>query len=125
MASVEYDETVTDSTYNVKNGRYARGGKTEVSSKFAEWWERAAVEHDISDTLYALEQKYVGRPDLLAYTFYGDSRLKWVIMQYNDVLDPDELIAGKLLLMPSPDKISITFPAAKPGGVSTTAVGSI
>ena len=124
MASVEYDDTVTDSTYNVKNGRYACGGTTEVSSRFVEWWERVEFSYDTSDTLYVLEEKYVGRPDLLAYSFYGDTRMKWMIMQYNDILDPDELVAGKMLLMPTPEKVTATFTAVKAGGVPTTAVGS-
>jgi len=120
------DVTVKDSTYNQKNGRFVRGGVTEVSSTFLEWWERSDLEHDTSDTVYALEQKYVGRPDLLAYAFYGDSRLKWVIMQYNDILDPEvELIASKLLVLPSIGKVAAAFPALNLGGVPTTAVGSV
>lgn len=119
------DATVKDSTYNTKNGRYSRGGVTEVSSRFVEWWERYDTPHDTSDLVYVLEEKYVGRPDLLAYAFYGDTAYKWIIMQYNNILNPDELIAGVALLMPTKDKVSEAFKASKAGGVPTTAVGSV
>lgn len=114
---------MTDSTQNQKTSRYTRGGATEVSSRFLEWWERRDIEKDISDMVYSLESKYVGRPDLLAYAFYGDAKLKWVIMQYNDIIDPDlELVAGKLLLMPSLDKVNSAYGASNIGGVPSTAL---
>jgi hypothetical protein len=123
MADLDY--TVKDSTYNQKNGRYVRGGTTEVSSRFVEWWERYEIQHDTSDLVYVLESKYVGRPDLLSYAFYGTTSYKWIIMQYNDILDPQELIAGLMLLMPTVDKVSSAFSVSKVGGVPTTAVGSV
>lgn len=122
MADLDY--TVKDSTYNQKNGRYTRGGTTEVSSRFVEWWERYDIEHDTSDLVYVLEAKYVGRPDLLSWAFYGTTSYKWIIMQYNDILDPRELVAGLMLLMPTVDKVSSAFSVSKVGGVPTTAVGS-
>lgn len=121
----QLDSTVKDSTYNQKNGRYTRGGTTEVSSRFVEWWERYDVPHDTSDLVYVLEERYVGRPDLLAYAFYGDTAYKWIIMQYNDILHPDELVAGLALLMPTNEKISGSFKVSKVGGAPTTAVGSV
>jgi len=124
MADIDY--TVKDSTYNQKNGRYVRGGTTEVSSRFVEWWERYDLEHDTTDLVYVLEAKYVGRPDLLSYAFYGTTAYKWIIMQYNDILDPtEELVAGRMLLMPTNDKVSSAFSVSKVGGVPTTAVGSV
>ena len=123
MSDLQFDPTIKDSTYSTKNGRYVRGGTTEVSERFLEWWERFDAQPDISDIAYVLEAKYVGRPDLLAYAFYGDTRLKWVIMQYNNIIDPEEeLIEGKLLLIPVPDKVSEVYPAGKPGGVDSTVI---
>lgn len=118
MADLDY--TIKDSTYNQKNGRYVRGGTTEVSSRFVEWWERYEIQHDTSDLVYVLEAKYVGRPDLLSYAFYGTTSYKWIIMQYNDILDPQELVAGLMLLMPTVDKISSSFSISKIGGIPTT-----
>ena len=107
-----------NSTFNKSNGRYVLGGITEVSDQFIGWWERYDLEHDISDLAYTLEAKYEGRVDMLAHVFYGDSKKGWMILQYNDILDPNlELIAGKILLMPSLDKLNYAFKASKIGGI--------
>lgn len=114
------DLSLKSSVWSQKNGRYVLGGTTEVSAQGLGWWEKREVLPDPSDIVYALEEKYVGRPDLLAYSFYGDSQLWWVIPQYNSILDPDEeLILGKLLLIPSFEKINTTYRADnKAGGVT-------
>ena len=108
-----------NSTYNKSNGRYVLGGATEFSEQFIGWWERYEIEHDTSDLAYILEAKYENRVDLLAHAFYGDSKKAWMILQYNDILDPDlELIAGKVLLMPTLDKITEVFKTSKLGGIA-------
>lgn len=119
------DLTLRHSAYNQKNGRYTRGGTVEVSAKFAEWWNKRDVPKDPSDVLYVMEAKYEGRPDLLAYTFYGDVGLWWIICQYNGILDPQtELVAGKQLLIPIQSKVD-TYYKVEPsavGGAPTTRV---
>lgn len=122
-AAVGDDPTLRSSVYNQKNGRYILGGSTEVSAKFIEWWNKQVVPRDPSDVLYMLEAKYVGRLDLLAYTFYGDPGLIWIILQYNNILDPDtELIAGYPLLIPVQAKVDKHFKVnpSNVGGVPNT-----
>lgn len=110
MAIDNNDPTLRNSAYNEKNGRFVYGGDTEVSARFLEWWERKVIEKDPSDILYVMEEKFVGRPDLLAHAFYGDVGLWWVICQFNGILDIDEeLITGRPLLIPSQDKLDGSF----------------
>jgi hypothetical protein len=107
--------------YNKKNGRYVLGGTTEVSAGFLEWWERNPAEKDPSDIGYYLEAKYVGRPDLLAYAWFGDVGLEWVIPQFNDILDPaEELVEGKFLLIPTSEKLDAMRSNISVGGVPST-----
>ena len=117
------DLTLKNSVYNEKNGRYVRGGTTEASAKFLEWWNKLEVPKDPSDILYVMEEKYVGRPDLLSYAFYGDVGLWWIICQYNGILDTQsELIAGRELLIPTQSKVD-TYYKINPstvGGVPST-----
>jgi hypothetical protein len=116
------DDTLRNSTYNQKNGRYIRGGRTETSGERLEWWDKREVLPDPSDIIYIMEAKYEGRPDLLGYAFYGDTGLWWVICQYNGILDPlSELIEGKPLLIPTKTKVDTFFKADTTalGGVST------
>jgi hypothetical protein len=113
--------TQRSSVYNQKNGRYVLGGTTEVSAGFVEWWERIKTVNDPSDIVYFLEAKYVGRPDLLAYSWFGDCGLEWVIPMFNDILDPDEeLVEGKLLLIPTQEKVDALRSNIKVGGIPST-----
>lgn len=34
------------------------------------------------------------RPDLLSYNLYGDTQYWWVLMMYNNLQTPDELVLG-------------------------------
>lgn len=115
------DLTLRSSVYSRQNGRYVLGGDTSISDTALGWWEKREVAYDPSDLLYALEEKYVGRTDILAFAFYGDSALWWVIPQYNSILDPEEeMIMGKILLIPSMEKINNTYRQGnKVGGIQT------
>jgi hypothetical protein len=85
--------------------RYVSGGSTEVSSWALEWWERAALPLDDTDTTYVVESKVAGRLDLIAATFLGDTRLWWMIAQMNNILDPwAEVTEGRVLRMPTPGR---------------------
>lgn len=106
------DASLRSSAYSQKNGRYVVGGTSYTTDAALNWWEKREVLPDPSDLVYALEEKYVGRTDLLAYAFYGDPHLWWVIPQFNNILDPDaELVQGKVLLIPSLEKINSTYRA--------------
>jgi hypothetical protein len=97
------------------------GGITEVSAGFVEWWERIIPEKDPSDIVYYLEAKYVGRLDLLAYAWYGDAGLEWVIPWFNNVLDPaEEMVEGVMLLIPSVEKLDAMRSNIKVGGIAST-----
>lgn len=117
------DPTVNDSVYNSKNGRYVLGGTTEVSSFALEMWDANTLPPDPSDVIYLVEQKYVGKPHLLGYVFYGDIGLWWIICAYNGVIDPmEEIIEGKALLIPTLDRIKTQIFSGNTqiGGVATT-----
>ena len=61
------------------------------------------------DFLYAIEQQYKFRPDLLAYDLYGDSKLWWVFTQRNmNVLkDPIfDFTAGTRIYLPKKSNLS-------------------
>ena len=119
------DQTVKNSTYDTKNGRYVLGGLTEVSSFAIEWWERANLQADPTDIIYVMEKKYEGRPDLLGYMFYGDPGLWWVIGQYNTIQDPNvELVEGKVLIIPTKERLSAQLfsPNLRKGGTPSTRI---
>ena len=51
--------------------------------------------------LYQLDKYEAGRPDLLAYKIYQNTQLWWILMKYNDIIDPfSELVEGFVLKVP-------------------------
>ena len=46
------------------------------------------IPKSVSDTTYIIEKQFEGRPDLLAYELYDNSRLWWVFALRN----PDQLV---------------------------------
>ncbi len=103
-----------------KYSRYVAGGVTERANDMLEWWERANFPRDPTDIVYAVENAYVNRLDLISVVFYGEARWWWVIAMYNNILDPYvEVTAGTVLLIPSQDRLSFLLNTAR-GGVEST-----
>ena len=60
------------------------------------------------DAQYTIETQYNFRPDLLAYDYYGNTKLWWVFSQRNmDIIkDPIfDMQAGTTIFLPKPDKL--------------------
>ena len=109
----------SNSLYN-KFSRYVAGGTAETANSKIEWWERNQLSSSNSDIVYTVENFYEGRLDLIASVFYNEPRYWWVIAQYNNVLNPfTEIIAGRILLIPSKDRLSLML-SSKPGGIDST-----
>ena len=116
------DNTIKNSTYNVKNGRYVLGGQTEVSASFLEHWDRWEIPLSVDDIIYVMEKKYEGRPDMLGVLFYGDPGLWWTVCTYNGIINPfEELIEGKVLRVPLKERLmSVINKKLAIGGVIST-----
>lgn len=85
-----------------RESRYVSGGSTEVNSKALEWWDRSIISDADDDVAYVVEKKFAGRLDLIAAVYLDNSRLWWLIAQYNNILDPfSEITEGTLLYIPN------------------------
>lgn len=88
--------------------RYIQGGTTDVYKKRLGWWERDITieKNQITDIEVIIDSKYQNRPDIIAYEYYGDPTLAWIILQYNNIIDTkEELISGKVITIPSRDRV--------------------
>ena len=87
--------------------RYVIGGETEALEKRLGWWERKVLEKDdVTDISITIDSKYHKRPDLIAYDYYGNPTLAWIVLQYNNIVDIEtELVAGKTIVIPSNDRV--------------------
>lgn len=105
----------TDTLQN-RYSRYVAGGTTEYANGFVEWWERFNFAKDSSDTVYVVENFYENRLDLIASVFYKESRYAWFLAQYNNILDPfSEVTAGRVLLIPTPERVGLMLGSRKGG----------
>lgn len=43
----------------------------------------------------------VQRPDLLSYNIYGSTQYWWILMEYNKLTDPSDLVAGLTINYPT------------------------
>ena len=110
---------VDNSLYN-KYSRYVGGGVAETANGFIEWWERSEFEQDPSDIVYTVENFYEGRLDLISSVFYNEPRWWWLIAQYNNILNPfSEVVAGRVLLIPSKSRLPLMI-SNRQGGVPST-----
>lgn len=103
----------------VRNSRYVSGGTSEVNARAIEWWERTPLTPDDSDVLYVVERRWEGRLDLIANALLGDSRLWWLIAQYNAILDvPGEIREGRVLRVPVKERAQ-SFLNGRIGGIDS------
>lgn len=78
------------------------GGYTDI-------YEPPLVPDFAKTTRFTITQKYVRRPDILAYELYGDSKFWWIFPLYNrnSIVDPiNDFTLNKVLLVPDRDVVA-------------------
>lgn len=87
--------------------RQLNGGETERKGNKLGWWERRDIERDtFTDQRYRLGIEHEGRPDLVSVAIYGTSKLTWLVLQYNNIVDlEEEFVAGAIITLPSSSRV--------------------
>lgn len=97
------------STSNPKS-RYVQGGTTDIFKNRLGWWERKIIPRRDDDIRYVVTNKQAGKPWLISNEIYKTPDLMWLVLQYNNILDPTlEIIVGKELFLPSPSRVLLTI----------------
>lgn len=97
----------------IGKGRYAQGGTTEEFSSRLGWWERIIFEPSPDDITYTIRGGESGRADMIAYRMYQKATLAWVVLQYNNIVDPAvELQTGTVIKLPTPSRVALTITTA-------------
>ena len=79
-----------------------------LAKSFLEMWERPTEMDNFieSSSRYLVRNVDVGRLDLLAYEFYGNVRLWWIIATVNNLVDPiGDMFPGQKLYIPTYDAV--------------------
>jgi len=78
-----------------------RTGRLTNSYAFTTW-NRIDVRPSYGDVIHRISEHEIGRLDTIAYNYYGDPMLWWVIADRNNMMFPvDEMVIGKELIIPS------------------------
>jgi|TARA_B100000073_G_scaffold348296_1_gene366210 hypothetical protein len=89
-----------------KNSPY---GTTRLVNDYLDIMSVPNLAYSDADEYYTIETKYEKRPDLLAYSLYGDTRLWWVFIKRNmDVMEDPiaDFKAGLVIRLPSRSSVS-------------------
>jgi len=69
-------------------------------------WKIPEVQDTTDFIYYQIKASDIGRLDLLAYDYYGDPTLDWVIMDFNNIVDPIfGVFVGQKIKIPSKDQV--------------------
>lgn len=95
-----------------RNTRYTNGltSINREGQKFLLLKKPLSLGTDSTDTLVAVKQEDILRPDLISFKAYQTPDLWWVILEYNNIQDPlFELQVGQILKIPTIDRVLLAI----------------
>jgi len=107
----------TTNATQIRNSRYVQGGTTDVYNKRLGWWERRNISTAHDDIIVTINVEEVGRPDLIAHRLYQKAELGWLVLLFNNIVDPIvELAANTQIKMPSQSRVLMSILTNPVGG---------
>jgi hypothetical protein len=96
--------------------RMLDGGKAELKGNKIGWWEKRELpKNSVTDRIEKITEKYHKRPELMAKDFLGSTRLMWLLLQYNNIVDiEEEFVLGKEIILPSRGRAETEFTGKSP-----------
>lgn len=101
---------------NTRNSRYVFGGHTESQGDTLGMWTPVSTEalRTYSEIEWAVLPEYAGRPDKIAYLFFGTPSLGWLVLQHNHIIDElEELVEGAVIRIPDPSHVAASLASLK------------
>lgn len=115
-AAAPYSPIATPSTAKSYT-RYVQGGVTDVFRTRLGWWERQIIATDVSDFPFTLGFKHANAADLIAFEIYGKEAYEWLVLQFNNIVDPlYELVPGAVIMLPQPARVFTSILNKPTGG---------
>lgn len=106
-----------DNSANSQRGRYAQGGTTDRYPTRLGWWARRVLPKSDTDISITIDPRYEFRPWVVAYDYYGSESLEWVVLQYNNILDPmEEFVQGTVITIPTNARLNLEILSKQAGG---------
>lgn len=115
--AVKTSTSRTNNSVNSPKSRYVQGGVTDRYPRRLGWWERRQILEDDTDIIITIRPSEDRRPDLIAHHMFGDWRLAWVVLQFNNIVDIEtELRAGTEIRLPTQRRLMLDILNQSPGG---------
>lgn len=100
-----------------EQSRYTQGGTTFTYPRRLGWWERRIIAPRDDDLFVTVTNRQSRRPDLIAYDYYKNSDLTWLVLQYNNIVDVNvELLEGAEIRLPAPQRVLLSILTNTVGG---------
>ena len=88
-------------SYNYES-RYSKYRQiTENNDTYTETFNQSVIPKSKEDIYHIVAPNEIGRPDIIANSYYNDPSWYWVIMLANDIIDPFIIDAGTILRIPT------------------------
>jgi len=109
-----------NSTEN-RNSRMVQGGLTDIYNNRLGWWEKRIFEKQNDDFIIEILEAEAGRPDVISQRVYGKPIYAWLVLQYNNIVDPVvELVPGAVIEMPTHSRLVLDIITKPEGGKRIT-----
>jgi len=114
-------DNVGNNSTESRNSRYVQGGLTDIYKTRLGWWERRILEKQDNDIVTTVLDREVARADLISFRIYGKATYAWLVLQYNNIVDPEtELVKDKSLRLPSQQRLILDIITKPEGGKPVT-----
>ncbi len=114
------DNINNNSTEN-RNSRYVQGGITEIYKNRLGWWNKRKIRKQDGDIVLQILSQEKARPDLISQRIYGKPIYAWLVLQYNNIVDPEtELLVGDTLRLPTQQRLILDIITKPEGGKPVT-----
>lgn len=116
--------TINDINKNSTDNRSSRmvqGGLTDRYNNRLGWWEKRILERQDNDFILTVQEYEANRPDLISYRVYGKAQYAWLVLQYNNIVDPvTELVTGAEIYLPTQSRLVLDIITKPVGGKPIT-----
>lgn len=102
-----------------KTSRYVHGGQSYIDSEhnMLTFWDRYNLPRsEETDIKLVITPELNHSPWLIASRLYGNASYLWVVLQYNNILDIEELEIGREIIVPSPVRLRTAIIIKNTGG---------
>lgn len=107
----------TNISTDQRNSRYVQGGITDKFNNRVGWWERFNFQQQDNDIIYTIRSSDDRRPSLVAQRVYGQERLTWLVLQYNNIVDVEtEFRTGQVIRLPTQQRVFTQITTQPVGG---------